>query len=323
MSKEFYEECKKYSITKLDTEAKKQKAILIGKKYNISENEIFEIIQKYNQIEEKQKAESKRQKEESAKKELYDRHAKEQQKVAVPYNLFGAEKWIQPFLDEIDIKTKELDELYAKARSLGANLERYNNPRLHKKQDWAITGGIASGIAGPAAGIAAAIDAQNKNASIERTNREIIEASSMLSFYTQNQLNGIKSTIHYTIKEIEALNEKIDKIELKLVEEKGFDEILQLLNITDVKITDRKVSIEATPDTEKLFIYGDTVAVIDGTFLLHIYQDYDYIGSVRIILPHKGISKKKRFVTETHLGIDLDKDCSYEIEVEKLWLIEK
>ena len=84
MSKEFYEECKKYSITKLDTEAKKQKAILIGKKYNISENEIFEIIQKYNQIEEKQKAESKRQKEESAKKVLYDRHAKEQQKGAVP-----------------------------------------------------------------------------------------------------------------------------------------------------------------------------------------------------------------------------------------------
>ena len=324
--KMFYEQCEKAGIVTLSTESQKQRAILYAKQYGIKEQNIEMVIKQQMQLIEwgqKSELEKAAKAEADKKSEKYKMDAAEQQKMKTPYPYFGQEKRIAVWQEKLN----KCNEFIA---ALDHDIDLLKNKRntilsskfLESKVDVATISGFGSAIGGTGAGVIAALDAMAENEKIEKENEKAVKRVTnyaTLSITEQQRLEALR-TEQLSIRW--KCQSEIKAIELKLVDEIKVKNPLALLKIKNAEVTENSFKIELSLKKEAI-IFGDIKAVIDGAFWAHIYQEKDYIGSVRVILPYEGVSNKTAKVSvDTSLGIDPSKDCYIEYEPETLWFIE-
>lgn len=331
----FYEQLKKAGIDKLETESQRQRAILYAKEYEIDESDIESVIKgqidsiKAEKDAEKARiAKEKTDKLEKAKSDKYKKDAAEQQKMKTPYPYFGQEKRIAVWQEKLDEVNAVISGLEQEIKRWGDAINNASDSRtvremVKPKVDPYIAGGIGSAIGGAGAGMMAALDAQKENEKIERENEENIKLlfEGVTNFLKLKQQKEAERSEQLKFRwEYE---DKIKEIKLKLVDEIKIENPMDLLKIHDVKVTQKKFKMDLSLKDHAL-IFGDVNAVIDGAFWAHIYQDKEYIGSVRIILPYDGVdTKTSKISVDTSLGINPKKECYIEYEAEKLWFIER
>ena len=321
--RKFYEQCKKAGVENLETESQRQRAKLIAKQLGLDENDIESLLKQQEQaIQEEvaKKQATKLKKEQSAK---YDKDASEQLKMATPYPYFGQAKRASIWQEKVNECNKIIYSLDRDIQNTQSFRDQVVNTEFESKVDWAVAGGIGSAIGGSGAGVMAALDAQAENQRIAQRNEQ--KAINAL----ESAKNSIILEQHYNRKrneQIKIRNEyqkKIDEINLKLVDEIHEKDPFEVLKLSKATITQTKAEIELSSQKEAV-IFGDVEAVIDGTFWAHIYQEKNYIGSVRIILPIEGVDcNTVKISIDTSLGLDEKKPYYVEYETEKLWFIEK
>lgn len=333
--RKFYEQCKEAGIDKLETESQKQRAILYAKELGLDENDVAALIKgeiesiKAEKDAEKARVEKeKSDKIEKQKSDKYKRDAAEQQKLKTPYPYFGQEKRIAVWQEKLDEVNKVIAGLEQEIKRWSdaidyASSSKHVNTVIQSKVDPYIAGGIGSAIGGAGAGMMAALDAQKENEKIEYENEKNVKRlfESVTNFLILKQQKEAERSKHLKFRwEYE---DKIKEIKLKLVDEIKIENPMDLLEIHDVKVTQNKFKIDLSLKNDTL-IFGDVNAVIDGAFWAHIYQDKEYIGSVRVILPYDGVdTKTSKISVDTSLGINPKKECYIEYEAEKLWFIER
>lgn len=329
--RKFYEQCKKAGIDKLETESQKQRAILYAKELGLDEADVaalikgeIEAIKAEKDAEKAKVAKEKSDKIEKQKSDKYKRDAAEQQKMKTPYPYFGQEKRLAVWQEKLYEVNKRIAIFEQAIKDSEHNRNVVLNSKfLESKVDPYVAGGIGSAIGGAGAGMMAALDAVAENEKIERKNEESVKRVMEYSIHNIKQQQQFENCRSEELKKRWEYEDKIKEIKLKLVDEIKIENPMDLLEIHDVKVTQKKFKIDLSLKDDAL-IFGDVNAVIDGAFWAHIYQDKEYIGSVRVILPYDGVdTKTSKISVDTSLGIDPKKECYIEYEAEKLWFIEK
>lgn len=158
-----------------------------------------------------------------------------------------------------------------------------------KEKDWAVAGGIASGIAGGAAGVATALDIQAQNAEIRAHNNQVRTDAAKAQMYINSS-----GAIERLAGQIAEKQEELDKEKIKLVGKIAPEELVKKLTFADTKAeiseagsvyVDVKISMQ-----DRLMIYEDVVARIDGTVCAVVSKDGREISRVALVLPKYGIS---------------------------------
>lgn len=328
--RKFYEQCKKAGIDKLETESQKQRAILYAKEFGLDESDVATLIK--GEIEsikaEKDAVKAKIAKEKSdkiekQKSDKYKRDAAEQQKMKTAYPYFGQEKRIAVWQEKLDEVNNVISALEQEIEKWKNGREMAVNSKFESKVDWAVAGGIGSAIGGAGAGVMAALDAQAENERVDQRNQE--KAVRILEFAKNTIIlqQEAEKKKQEQLKIRWEYEDKIKEIKMKLVDEIKIENPMDLLEIHDVKVTKTKFKMDVSLKEEAV-IFGDVKAVIDGAFWAHIYQDKEYIGSVRVILPYDGFDTKiSKISVDTSLGINPKKECYIEYEAEKFWFIEQ
>ena len=328
--RKFYEQCKAAGIETLATESQRQRAMLFAKNLHLDERDIENLLKKGEAdfIEEENAKNAKIEQQKAAKlkkqqSEKYKKDALEQSKMATPYPYFGQAKRASIWQEKVNECNKIIYSLDRDIQNTQSFRDQVVNTEFESKVDWAVAGGIGSAIGGSGAGVMAALDAQAENQRIAQRNEQ--KAINAL----ESAKNSIILEQHYNRKrneQIKIRNEyqkKIDEINLKLVDEIHEKDPFEVLKLSKATITQTKAEIELSSQKEAV-IFGDVEAVIDGTFWAHIYQEKNYIGSVRIILPIEGVDcNTVKISIDTSLGLDEKKPYYVEYETEKLWFIEK
>lgn len=159
-----------------------------------------------------------------------------------------------------------------------------------RESSWAVHGGIASGIAGGAAGLAVAADVERKNAQIRQQNANL--AHSIAQFQVA-VLEGIWKEKRKAEEQLEYWKQRLERAKILLVEMQPEDKLLASLNASVANTESSptgsmKVTLELDPD--KLYIYGDTRAVVDGSILVSFYIGDRSVGSAICCLPYGGVT---------------------------------
>ena len=320
--KKFYKECKELNIDKLKNKSQYEKAKIIAKKYSISEDQIEKIISKEREAILKAETERAARK---AFKQQFEKDSKEQQKMLTKYPYFGAKKRAAKYDKKIEALNKKIKEIDEKISSFLYVKNDLANPSkiTRSKQDWAISGGIASALAGPVAGIAVASQMIENNKKIEQQNRENIRLAAKCSVTSEIKISELKKERKKVLDDIKDIEEEIKRINIQLVQGLNKETAIDLFEISNVELTKSNLTLFISlKQAQKIF--DDVDAVIDGAFWAHIYQEKNYIGSVRVILPADGIDTKLvKISVSTSIGIDPDVDFQIEYETERLWLIER
>lgn len=328
--RKFYEQCKKARIDKLETESQKQRAILYAKELGLDETDVatlikdeIESIKAEKDAEKAKVAKEKSDKLEKQKSDKYKRDAAEQQKMKTPYPYFGQEKRIAVWQEKLEKVNEVIAALEQEIEKWKNGREMAVNSKFESKVDWAVAGGIGSAIGGAGAGVMAALDAQAENERVDQRNQE--KAVRILEFAKNTIIlqQEAEKKKQEQLKIRWEYEDKIKEIKLKLVDEIRIDNPIDLLKMKNAEVTENSFNVEIALK-KKAVIFGDVNAVIDGVFWAHIYQDKEYIGSVRVILPYDGVdTKASKISIDTSLGINPKKECYIEYEAEKLWFIEK
>ena len=331
MNTKFISECKELGIIHLSTESQRQKAILVAKKYGIAENDVIKIIHEYFE-DEKQKQiaaekDAKRKAEEEAiriKEDKYRQDALVQQQMIKPYPYIGREKRINHLREELKRYSGTASYLRGEISKTDKMADIvFSSANIEKKTDWATMGGIASGIAGPAAGVVVASQIIAENEKIEARNKQNLEYAFNLSETVRSTSRSNRNALKSIEEQIESIHKKIEEAQLYLVDERNTDEVFEMLSINVNSVTEKLLQV-SIKSKNKIKIFDDVDAVVDGTLWAHIYQEKEYVGSVRIILPFKGVTAAwSKIDTSTSLGIQSNLETVVEFEPEKLWLIEK
>ena len=327
----FYEQCQEAGVDSLSTESQKQRAVLFAREHGLDERNVEAILreQRLAIAQEARDAKAKEMKDalgekDKARKEKYDRDAAEQKKMKTPYPHFGQEKRAAVWQEKIDACEEIIKSLTQEIDSLQQKRERIvGNAKFESKMDWAVAGGIGSAIGGAGAGVMAALEAQAENARVDQRNEA--KAVQLLE-YAKNSIilqQKAEAKKYEQEKMVREYKNEILVIRRKLVEAVDGDKLLDVLRISEATATPTQFSITVALK-KKAMIFGDVPAVFDGTFWAHIYQEKEYVGSVRVVLPYEGVDTKKTVLTfDTSLGIDVKKPCYIEYEAEKIWFIEK
>ena len=196
-----------------------------------------------------------------------------------------------------------------------------------KEQSWGLAGGIASGIAGPAAGVAAAVDTMVQNQEIREYNQNVAQ------FLALAQAQGISTgystsySSEYYKNQIKEYEAQLDALSLKLTDEHiGQDDLFkhftfsnEILQVTETGAV--KISVEVFSD--KVYIYDDVLAVIDGYITAEINKDGKTVGTAKLCLPLRGITDQKQELHGICASLS-DPSAHYTVQFVcgNLWLIE-
>lgn len=328
--RKFYEQCKKAGIDKLETESQKQRAILYAKELGLDETDVaalikgeIESIKAEKDAEKARIAKEKTDKLEKAKSDKYKRDAAEQQKMKTPYPYFGQEKRLAVWQEKLDEVNKRIAIFEQAIKDSEHNRNVVLNSKfVESKVDPYVAGGIGSAIGGAGAGVMAALDAMAENEKIERKNEESVKRVMEYSIHNIKQQQQFENCRSEELKKRWEYEDKIKEIKLKLFDQIKIENPMDLLKIKNAEVTENSFNVEIALK-KKAVIFDDVNAVIDGAFWAHIYQEKEYIGSVRVILPYDGVDTKiSKISVDTSLGINPKKECYFEYEAEKLWFIE-
>lgn len=285
-----YKECVKNNVTKINSKADKQRAVLIANKMKIIEvdestvSDYFlrgeEVVKKEEAEKELAKINANREKEQKEIEEINNKFR----------NLCGRDKRITIINDRL----KELRKA-EKAMDTVAGI-MISSAYQEKENDWATLGGIASAIGGTGAGISVASQAQQENMQIRERNaaNQAAVKKQVLSIYN-NQLP--------VSQKIKLLEDALHHASLALLDENYSDETLfsnLIVEHTSTVNNEGVVSISANICLEKeMIIFEDVPATIDGTLTVDVYFENTKIGSTLMILPMEGINS-----SDTSLQID-------------------
>ena len=280
---QFYDECRKIDLSDFTSEKNIARAEAIVKAHHcgeVSDYAVFyELGAKYSKelndkvaSEEKQERVSKLTEEEKKKSDELNKYA----------NKTGNDKTIA-------ILGEELSSLISQKKAL-ENFGSTSTQLLSKKEkDWAVAGGIASGIAGGAPGVATALDIQAQNAEIRAHNNQVRTDAAKAQMYINSS-----GAIERLAGQIAEKQEELDKEKIKLVGKIAPEELVKKLTFADTKAeiseagsvyVDVKISMQ-----DRLMIYEDVVARIDGTVCAVVSKDGREISRVALVLPKYGIS---------------------------------
>lgn len=343
---DFYQQCVVNGVTDLKTAGKQEKARLIARRMGVAEADIIPFFTQEKEAADRIAAAEN----EKALAALRREEARKEQELSRGSEYFGREKRIWELRQqqgELHMKAKQEREAAAEKRrdakesrqsadSYGqsaAKLAAYN-----KGSDWAILGGIADGIAGPAAGVATALSVQQSNAQRAAQNDSFIRSTASVmnimrehAYDMEREANKHDEKAKELDRQKAALDNDISRANVALVGDTPADEILSMLSFgyTDISVSETgafTVKVYVSLPRNNLLIYGDTPAVVDGTLLANLYQNKDYIGSAKLVLPAGGLAPGSRSVTLQGMGLAGAKPhakCQIEFVPHKLWLIEK
>ena len=348
IERQFYEKCLSMGIEDLSTKADIERAKLIAKNIGFTDfsneetlklcfNKIKSVIdeeQNIKDIEEKQA-------------ELNEIKAMEQEKEAclTKYaGYFGRDKQIVYYTDLLKKAQEPLDEYNDSKEAADTAKLVYNalsdsvEPQYKRKQDWSIAGGIASGLAGSAAGISIASDIQRKNAEIDEYNRYAEEQAKRQkeefrkkgsevgdSFMEKYNSSWGRETLKRAREQVKFYNEKIEKVKIKLLEERDPVELLAMLSPTVKSVSTTETgTVESviSVDSCNVKIFEEVNAVIDGSFSAVLWDDDDnFAGEIVFVLPFDG-SAEKQSIKGMCTSAKHSKNYRLEFIKPKLWLIE-
>ena len=348
IERQFYEKCLSMGIENLSTQADIERAKLIAKNIgftDFSNEETLKLCFKKikSVIDEEQNI--KNMKERQA--ELNEIKAIEQEKEAclTKYaGYFGRDKQIVYYTELLKKAQEPLDEYNDSKEAADTVKSVYNalsnsvEPQYKRKQDWSIAGGIASGLAGPAAGISIASDIQRKNAEIDEYNRYAEEQAKRQkeefrkkgsevgdSFMGKYNSSWGRETLKRAREQVKFYNEKIEKVKIKLLEERDPVELLAMLSPTVKSVSTTETgTVESviSVDSCNVKIFGEVNAVIDGSFSAVLWDDDDnFAGEIVFVLPFDG-SAKKQSIKGMCTSAKHSKNYRLEFIKPKLWLIE-
>ena len=348
IERQFYEKCLSMGIENLSTQADIERAKLIAKNIgftDFSNEETLKLCFKKikSVIDEEQNI--KNMKERQA--ELNEIKAIEQEKEAclTKYaGYFGRDKQIVYYTELLKKAQEPLDEYNDfkeaadTAKSVYNALSNSVEPQYKRKQDWSIAGGIASGLAGPAAGISIASDIQRKNAEIDEYNRNAEEQAKRQkeefrkigsevgdSFMGKYNSSWGRETLKRAREQVKFYNEKIEKVKIKLLEERDPVELLAMLSPTVKSVSTTETgTVESviSVDSCNVKIFEEVNAVIDGSFSAVLWDDDDnFAGEIVFVLPFDG-SAEKQSIKGMCTSAKHSKNYRLEFIKPKLWLIE-
>lgn len=303
----FYDQCIKEGIYDINKEASIQKASLIAESLDLH----MSCIEAYS-------------KGKSIELDKIFSEEKSKYKTLTQYSeCVGRSKSIKMIEDLITSYKKQLEDCEKTSRFMLADGSSFQE----KEHDWAVASGVANGLAGGAAAVATAMEIQQKNAEIRARNEANQKAyiQSILPAHmrlTEKQVN-IK-------KRLNELERTLEKNKIKLIENSDEHEILNNINFTDIQVVfspTGTVGISAKANIKnKLIMFEDTPAIIDGTIKADLYQKGVCVGSVLMVAPIDGINTNKTFLEGIVLKDNNDaiKDEPYEIKFEPyhLWKME-
>ena len=348
IERQFYEKCLSMGIENLSTQADIERAKLIAKNIgftDFSNEETLKLCFKKikSVIDEEQNIKNM----EERQAELNEIKAIEQEKEAclTKYaGYFGRDKQIVYYTELLKKAQEPLDEYNDfkeaadTAKSVYNALSNSVEPQYKRKQDWSIAGGIASGLAGPAAGISIASDIQRKNAEIDEYNRNAEEQAKRQkeefrkigsevgdSFMGKYNSSWGRETLKRAREQVKFYNEKIEKVKIKLLEERDPVELLAMLSPTVKSVSTTETgTVESviSVDSCNVKIFEEVNAVIDGSFSAVLWDDDDnFAGEIVFVLPFDG-SAEKQSIKGMCTSAKNSKNYRLEFIKPKLWLIE-
>ena len=264
----FYDQCAEAGVTDLNSEARRQKAFLIANRLKLT----IDAADAFN----KGKA-LKSQRRDEYLDRLRELEEKKRIELTKYTSDLGRDKpvhmlndMIVPYIEKLDSLKKQIDE------AAGMLVD---GPKLKKKHDWAVIGGITSGLAGGAAGVAAALDAQQKNANIRSINNTLTQLHVESAFAKASHAKTLQQK---TNQKLRPLEKKLEEVKIKLVENSDEWELLKNIDFEDVNIEFSETgafTITACPVIKKeITMFNDIPAVIDGTLKANVYQNGKCVG---------------------------------------------
>lgn len=348
IERQFYEKCLSMGIENLSTKADIERAKLIAKDIGFTDFSNEETLKLcFNKIKSVIDEEQNIKNNEEKQAELNEIKAIEQEKEAslTKYaGYFGRDKQIVYYTELLKKAQEPLDEYNDSKEAADTAKSVYNalsnsvEPQYKRKQDWSIAGGIASGLAGPAAGISIASDIQRKNAEIDEYNRNAEEQAKRQkeefrkigsevgnSFMEKYNSSWGRETLKRAREQVKFYNEKIEKVKIKLLEERDPVELLAMLSPTVKSVSTTETgTVESviSVDSCNVKIFEEVNAVIDGSFSAVLWDDDDnFAGEIVFVLPFDG-SAEKQSIKGMCTSAKHSKNYRLEFIKPKLWLIE-
>ncbi len=194
-----------------------------------------------------------------------------------------------------------------------------------KEHDWAIAGGIANGLAGGAAAISTAMEIQQKNAEIRARNEANQKAYINSIMPAHMRLTGKQVDIEKDLKELE---NKLEKIKIKLVENSNEQELLNMITFKNINVNFSDTgafTVNASSTVRKpITMYENTNATIDGTVQVDLFQDGQSVGKAVLVAPINGFNNASLQGICLANNNTAQKDKPYKIKIKPyhLWKVE-
>lgn len=228
-------------------------------------------------------------------------------------DLYGKDKKRAMLNDKIsELKDKKETSDYVSNLLMRSSMQQGYN--------WATYGGIANGLGGFGAGVATALEIQQENAMIEVQNAK--RRQEIMPAYTEMLLQSCR--VGGSISDLE---KAIETHNLKLMGKETTQEVFKMLNITCDNVSISKsgtFKMSATVKANgKLFIYGDTPAVADGTIVAHLHQNGVEVGHANLVLPIDGVTTTAQTVGMGFSSAKQNVNTTITFTAKNLWLIER
>ena len=244
-----------------------------------------------------------------------------------------------------DKRVRMLEPLLKKARDSAKTWQNAASYSFQDKREVneGIRGGIAQGIAGVGAGVAAALDAKNQNDQIRAWNSA-----------TRSQRQDAKKSAAYNAGVQTELAAKLEKAILQAKTAMVSDPltkremianyciatvISRSVSVTDGGSLHLKVSLFPSTGIHDIsdsqdqsagpeWTVKDRPAVLDGALTVHVFDGERKLDSCAVVLPLEGYDGKpgmslEGMCTGFVFSKDMLEQLKYEIEPDKIWLIEK
>lgn len=295
------EKCDALGIFNISSEANYQRAKLIAEEILRENNVPKEYFEKYSNrnaisayflaIQQSKQAEEQAHFNEQVQ-QLLAEEKKYQAECSRYANYVGRDKYIQYCQTQVTHYSNIIWQCEQNEKSVRSGGNMLYETGKGRESSWAVHGGIASGIAGGAAGVAVAADVQRKNAQVRQQNAQLAQSIGQLAAMSLDRIWKEKRKAE---EQLEYWKKRLEKAKILLVEMQPEDKLLASLNASIANTESSptgsmKVTLELDPD--KLYIYGNTRAVVDGSILVSFYIGDRSVGSAICCLPYGGVTSK-------------------------------
>ena len=238
--------------------------------------------------------------------------------------LYGQEKAVKMCLDEAKIYHKIVADCDALEKKAWNNSNEAYMAYAQKESSWAIHGGLASGLAGGAIGVATAMYIQDKNRTIQSSNKKLEDA--LLNKAVDVVLEISKKRQAAKDKE-EFWENEASEMKKHLVQDVSEHELLSRIGPKVIKQRQSEtgaieISVQ-TNSTQNLYIFENIKAVVDGCFKAVIWDDQIRVGEAFFALPYEGAKEKYELSSICCSSkLEIGKNYNITFEPEKLWGLE-